>query len=206
MVTKHECRKYANNRILFCTVPSCCQSCIKCFTKSEESEKLIKKEPLSAAQQGTEQQQQQQQPSGKDPKVKRSNGVIINNNININYHDNRRADSRSSQVHPNYVSDDTDDEVEKVGGHQFKKKGIKTGYRQQQQQQQVGEGAPPGGPRQRGARPLAYDNYSTTSSSTFSVNELGGGDLGPLPRMSSLGKEAGESARVAALKPVLKTF
>ena len=49
---------FALLRILFCTVPSCCRSCVKCCSKSDESEKLIKKD----TRQGVETKQNESEP------------------------------------------------------------------------------------------------------------------------------------------------
>jgi len=146
---------FALLRILFCTLPSCCSSCFKCCRSSEESEKLIKKE---------EERLKSQINIRKDrPRTPRN--VVATPLSTFE----KQPNQVRPKPHPHFVSDSEDEELGKVGSSLRRTKPQLTSS-----------------PSERnGPKAAEADTFSTTSSSTFSMNDLGGGDL--VPRVPNLG-------------------
>lgn len=168
---------FALLRILFCTVPSCCRSCIKVCRKTEETQKLLSKEAeekMGAVLGGPHQVQRN---GVVRPRSFQQPGQVRSVPISRDQH---RADMGvrvqqgtsggvvrprvQSQQHPHSISD-SEEEVEHVLGRQRPR------------------GRPPntsrsngGGAVARGNNKDVEDNYSNTSSSTFSLAEVG---IGP---------------------------
>jgi len=161
---------FALLRILFCTLPSCCNSCMKKCRKTEETEKLLSKEAeekMGAMMAGN-------QPLQRNGVVRpRPQGSIRSAPIS---RENPRQESISkepqvtkslvrSQQHPHFISDSEDELDVGVTRQRTNKKQINNNSRSN------GGGAVPRNPRDDDMA----DNYSNTSSSTFSLAEAGVG-------------------------------
>ncbi|XP_059093124.1 uncharacterized protein LOC131888256 isoform X8 [Tigriopus californicus] len=156
-------------RILFCTVPSCCSSCVKCCKKSDDKKALIEqKDDKTASNSG----------------AVNGNGVGNSNGTSFPTESRRRVAPSSSQknrTHPNFI-DETSSEEAKTKNSQkqnFRQKEIRSAHRETESLKQEvfakepeGENGPSSSFRSdrqiHTAKPLSYDNYSSSGSSEFS--------------------------------------